>query len=171
MWILGRGCTFQVQAVFRSSLLLLSEAIWSSLQVCSLQGYQTGMLFQPFCGSLTSRGSLLSFWRVCCSAACPSWDGTLSLAELWASPICFPTDQAFYCQLLDMNFSPSALNQVSPLLQCNLLFFMVSPTQEEPELGVGMGAVPGRTLQTLNFLTHSLVFGDKFFSICCIAFG
>lgn len=129
------------------------------------------MLFQPFCGSVTSRGSLLSFWQVCCSAACPSWDGTLSLVELWASPICFPTDQAFYCQLLDMNFSPSALNQVSPLLQCNLLFFMVSPTQEEPELGVGMRAVPGRTLQTPNFLTHSLVFGDKFFSICCFAFG
>ena len=60
-----------------------------------------------------------------------------------------------------MGFSPSALNQVSPPLQCNLLFFMVSPTQEEPQLGVGMEAVPGRTLQTPNFLTHSLVFGEQ----------
>ena len=38
---------------------------------------------------------------------------------------------------------------------------MVSPAQEEPQLGVEMGAVPGRTFQTPNFLTDSLIFGKQ----------
>lgn len=132
---------------------------WSSLKVCSLQGYKTRILLQPCHGPLTSRGFLLSFWQACWSAVCLSWDGNPSLAELQVSPICFHTEQAFYCQILDMDSSPSSASQISPLLWWRLLFFMVSPAQEEPQLGVEMGAVLGRTFQTPTFLTHSLVFG------------
>lgn len=132
---------------------------WSSLKVCSLQGYQPRLLFQPYHGSLTSRGFLLSFWQMCCSPACPSWGGSPCPGELQVSSTCFHTEQTFYCQMLDMDSSPSSPSQIIPLLWWRL-FFMVSPAQEEPQLGVEMGAAPGRTFQTSNFLTHSLVFGE-----------
>ena len=68
---------------------------WSSLHVCSLPGYQIGMLFQSLCGSLISRSPLLNFWLICSSAGCPSWDCNPKMTELQASPSCFLTDQPF----------------------------------------------------------------------------
>ena len=86
--------------VFRSSCFYLLRASCSHLLSVQLPKIPDitpvwSPLFQPLCGFLGSGCFLFGFGLICCSGDCPSWDSNLSLAELWALPICFPTKQAF----------------------------------------------------------------------------
>lgn len=100
---------------------------WSFLHVCSLQECQERMLFWSLYGSLTSRSSLLNFWLVYCSAACPNGTATSVQQSCGPCPGASSLIGHFYCQLLETGPSPSTPNQISSLLKWKFSFLCGQP--------------------------------------------